>query len=294
MGLDAFVTCNCWRDGKSKPPPVPRERIRLDADGWLELDMPEPIDPELQQAFDEWSDDPAACSHSDMDAAFERISNYGGFRHFEYALHTLGAERFPTLTKIPIQGSTQASASAHALEELELFRRICRIPMWDIVESETGEVAIRDVPPEGRFILRGKKQPYDLWADRYGIFFVPTERLSPGGIDGTQSGPSAQDRIDAPRRGPDAVFASARFEQVGVGGDKLDPVVQYTDLETGRTITTTHALFVGGEDHHKGRLATRCHIVSRPLTAEDFEYILAPLKIVFEASARTGNSVIWC
>ena len=37
MGVDATVMCNCFREGRTTDPPVPREWLVLDAEGYLSL-----------------------------------------------------------------------------------------------------------------------------------------------------------------------------------------------------------------------------------------------------------------
>lgn len=37
MGLDAFVRCNCYREGKTKPLPFPEARLYIDEDGYWDL-----------------------------------------------------------------------------------------------------------------------------------------------------------------------------------------------------------------------------------------------------------------
>src|SRR5215468_9378822 len=97
MGLDASVMCNCYARGLTTPPPH-REYVRVDTEGYLELDLPWESHQAEHLAFYQWR--AGACAHENMEAACPRISNWAGFRMFQEALGLVGWERFPTLRAV--------------------------------------------------------------------------------------------------------------------------------------------------------------------------------------------------
>src|SRR5512145_1931700 len=113
MGLDAFVQCNCYQQGKTKPFPRPdlEKYLIFDADGQLMLDLDDEHE-EAHHLFYEWQED--ACEHSGMKVVFERISNWSGYRAFQEALSKLGWHHFPVLeAELPaLNGGAMQAASS--------------------------------------------------------------------------------------------------------------------------------------------------------------------------------------
>jgi hypothetical protein len=95
MGLDAFVSCRCWQDGLTTPPPVPRELIVYTEDG-LDLTIPYDGNEDLYRDLDNWVHS-GACGHEKMDQASVHVSNWTGYRLFQEALKAAGWQHFPTL-----------------------------------------------------------------------------------------------------------------------------------------------------------------------------------------------------
>jgi len=121
MGLDATVMCNCYRDGLTSKPPVPRDWLEFDSEGHLNLEY-DSDDHFLK--FWRWME--TCCTHPEMDAASERIANWSGYRLFQEALGKVGWDQFPVLGReLPRAngGKTDSSAAEAALGELMLFRR---------------------------------------------------------------------------------------------------------------------------------------------------------------------------
>jgi hypothetical protein len=139
VGLDAAVSCTCYREGRAISP-FP-EHIIVNEDGWVELDWPTRGHEDEHDIFEEWLY--SACEHPRMDFCQVRISNWGGYRSFQSALEETGWEHFPTLhTYLPENNGCHlpADASGTALEELETFRRICAATVPVLVNAETGDL----------------------------------------------------------------------------------------------------------------------------------------------------------
>ena len=80
MGIDASVSCSCWRDGKA----APFERPELIADeGGPRLTVDYLANQELHKRFWDWRQ--TACAHPSMYLVKVRISNWSGFREFQAA-----------------------------------------------------------------------------------------------------------------------------------------------------------------------------------------------------------------
>src|SRR5690242_20488268 len=123
MGLDAFVTCNCWKIGKCAPPPVPI----IWEEGWAVPANPEqrhknPFErtPE-EHDLENWQT--YACEHELMRIS-ERLSNWGGLGLFRKALAKTCDGKLEFLnSKIPSNngGWVMPEDSVKCLAELELF-----------------------------------------------------------------------------------------------------------------------------------------------------------------------------
>src|SRR5215470_12743901 len=92
MGLDAFVRCNCVKEGKAAFPPF-MDKVTFDTEGYVELIPSEAANEELEQKLDSWQ----WCEHEDRKFAREHISNWSGYRFFQQSLGKLGWEHFPNL-----------------------------------------------------------------------------------------------------------------------------------------------------------------------------------------------------
>src|SRR5436309_15439659 len=95
MGWDASVMCNCWKEGKTTPPPVRSELIHLDEEGYLALALPWEGNEDKHEAFHEWQRD--CCAHEGMAYAKEWFASYFSYRYFQHALQRAGWEHFPAL-----------------------------------------------------------------------------------------------------------------------------------------------------------------------------------------------------
>jgi hypothetical protein len=119
MGMDAFVPCRCWEDGRTKEPPAPRADVRR-TEGMLDLTLPYDGNEVLWREFDAWTHD--GCRHVDMEYAAVHIGNWSGYRQFQWALDAAGRDRFPVLLRVLPDvngGETSPSDAADALTELD-------------------------------------------------------------------------------------------------------------------------------------------------------------------------------
>lgn len=123
MGLDAYVTCRCWQEGKATPAPIP---VQWDA----EACVVEPADPHPTRsawsAYDDWLE--SACPHENMNAADEWLSNWSGVWEFGAFLHSyepsVPALHYWWFSREGNSGLVPVSAARVVLHDLETLRRI--------------------------------------------------------------------------------------------------------------------------------------------------------------------------
>ncbi|HET8631303.1 MAG TPA: hypothetical protein VFL91_28110 [Thermomicrobiales bacterium] len=285
MGLDAFVRCNCWKEGRTTPPPVPRELIYEDEEG-LELRLPFDGKEEMYFAFDRWM--LSCCEHEDMSYARVRVSNWSGYRLFQQALERAGWEHFPTLeAELPNANGGQMSpgSAAKALAELRYFCDQADLgENTFLVDAETGEELRAYVASyAGMFAFAAH---YELGFDPNG-FYVLDESVAP----------------------PKELFRSCRFEQrfleplpmdANYGGpvELIDLVMQERAVSpmaiTGHEIPWPDGRMENDQGSVRNAYPRFLEVTRRRVTSADYDYILDPLTEIFEASVEIGNPVIWC
>lgn len=108
----------------------------------------------LDLEFDLWVME-GACVHRNMEIASERISNWGGLRQFQHALHHLGRDLYPALLReIPDGngGMTKPADARTCLAELDRFRATGPFSgTVELVDVDKGEV------------IHSRIEPYDGW-----------------------------------------------------------------------------------------------------------------------------------
>ncbi|GAA4029079.1 hypothetical protein GCM10022247_62670 [Allokutzneria multivorans] len=174
MGLDAFVLCRCWVEGRTTPPPVPRELIVVPDEHGPSLELDYDGNEELFSRFDSWRVD--CCEHSDMEYASQRIGTWSGVRQFQWALGAVGG--FPVLRSILPSGNggtVEPDVAARALVELADFVSCQRIgERAELYDGDTGAVVARQNPAFGGFFSIGPGGRFGV--DSGGLFVVEGER----------------------------------------------------------------------------------------------------------------------
>ena len=173
MGLDAFVPCNCYQEGRTTPPPVPSDYFELD-EGYYLLKQPYAGDSDLEEKLYQWTQQ--CCPHSGMHIS-ERISNWVGLRSFQQALDKLGIHHFPVLgSQLPSVngGSLGVEGARQALTELETFESMSGtlsnvylinadkdIVMYDYIEVYAGQFVFAN--------------PYSMGFNDNGLYITESE-----------------------------------------------------------------------------------------------------------------------
>ncbi|MFC4912167.1 hypothetical protein [Actinomadura gamaensis] len=257
MGLDAFVLCRCWQDGRTSEPPVPPELVKADEYGpYVEGDAGEP-------EFSVWKDG-AACPHENMEAASERISNWGGYRCFQQAMEAAGWERFPVLREyLPESngGTLPAERAREALGELASFRDRADVGRETVLlDEDTGTVLAANIRAYGGVFVWDGIAKRRVGVDERGLFVLD----------------------DADRE----LFRARRCTQRRVRAGRIR-----FRTEDGAETTLDLASAIGEQD---GSYPARLTVVERPLGGSYFDYAVEPLRRVCEAAVETGNPVVWC
>jgi hypothetical protein len=268
MGLDAAVRCRCWEEGKTTPCPFP-ERVRLGTDmDLLELDLPWDGNEEMHRQFDSWRRQ--CCAHENMWLVIEYISNWSGVRAFQQALRSAGEARFSTLLgQIPdINGGRTKSEIANlCLAELEAFSALGAFgsQVW-LVDAETGSRIHNYIEAyDGVFILCGKGQPLCIGVDRNGCFV-----RRPNGEE---------------------LFRSMKFEQIKLGDDNFE----FRDQSTAKRIACRAGIrgVSNPSDVADPYYPRNLAVVESSDHADEYHYIVQPLRVVFQASVQSGHPVSW-
>ncbi|MFJ5542955.1 hypothetical protein [Micromonospora chalcea] len=257
MGLDAFVYCRCWQDGRTTPCPV--EPVGLDEDGCLALLRQWEGNEAAHHTFDAWLAE--ACPHEAMEQASEHVSNWAGVRLFQQALRAAGEHRFPTLAAaLPDAngGSLPADRAAVVLAELDAIAGTDRITdEVELIDEATGAVVMQYVEAYRGLFMFGPD--FQAGVDPDGFFVL--------------------DRADPPA----TLFRAVRFGQRPLPGDRVELTAGGT-----RTVLAMRPVGTHGEPPPE-RLAVR----SRSRSGDDFAYIVEPLRRLCAASVATGNPVMW-
>ncbi len=274
MGLDASVTCACFRQGRIVSP-FPAHTM-IDDDGELTLDFPELGHEEDYARFHEWlGTGGAVCEHPGMVYLTIRISTWGGVHHFQAALEEAGWDQFPMLhAYLPEAngGQLPASAASAALEELQIFKERYTGSVPVLVNVETG-VLERE---EGFYTVSGDYSPGTagnvVGMDREGVY------------------------VEVSTPPPARSFRSRHFEQQLVpkreDRSRARYEIVFRDMESGETCVSPHTQYVT-RPFHSFPLRVELRVELRTQRADRFTYILEPLEQILQAAHETGNPVRW-
>jgi hypothetical protein len=326
MGLDACVRCRCWEEGQVTSPPPFAEHVKLDEEGFLHLDLPWSEHRDAHRAFDEWRE--SCCAHRDMEFASERIANWAGLRLFQGQLREFGIDQFPALRDVLPNGNggmVPAAKSADALKELDDFASRDLGSKVVLVDADTGE-ELQEFVPAYHGVFTWAPRGWEGGVDPSGFFIRgpsgwreavlkavsrkggPKQRITstlPGNISVIQPSKDVLSRLrarvtsalgDAGKR---EWFRSraCRQEQIGPHAFRLTDDATGTEFVSPIGVSKAIPWPDGRMQDDQGRshfgYPARLGVESRRCAADEFEYILRPLRIVFRASVETGNPVQW-
>jgi len=180
-GLDAYVHCNCYEEGKTTEPPVDRALIYQYNDTWLGVRYPKGMSQEESRALDdkmyEWEKN--CCQHPYRRICDVRVGNLSGIEKFCDAVVKAGGypNKYPTLTSIIPRnndGFVEASQFSQVLTELEDFCNHLEQQVGVfVVDVKTGNTIFSCVQPT--LISWSKAEKINVGFDREGLFVVETD-----------------------------------------------------------------------------------------------------------------------
>jgi hypothetical protein len=269
--------CTCLANGRTTDPPVPRDWLTIDEDGNLCVRKEHSADGGWIGLY-EWQE--TACPHPHMRLLSEDLANWSGLRAFQQALRQVGWERFPTLrSELPEtnDGQMPASQAALARSELALFQSLDALGKETfLVYAATGEAMHQRITFYAGVFMFG---------DGYEAGLDPTAFF-----------------VRDPATG-ESLFRSAHFRQIRPSGCPDPEVAELEDIDLGDKYQG-HAAVRSMIPWPDGRwqndagvcnfkLLAELRVELRSIVPADFEYIVAPLLRLCEASVETGNPVRW-
>jgi len=275
MGLDASVSCRCWRDGLTTPPPLPYDQIVEDDEGYLDLAQPDDAyDPDVVTAFTRWQYE-QACRHKHMVHTDVRISNWAGYRRFQQALADQGWQHFPTLhAHLPQAngGLLPAQDANAALEELTYFAALAQpVDRTVLHDEDTGETLMVSVAA-----YRGTA----IWS--------PTFHA---GVD-----PHGFFVLDVTADPPLETFRSMRFTQRILDDGRAEIADADADANVDKQHTHQKVILdrpIKSWEDHQPPPSHLAVLTSPSEVQEEFRWILDALVTVLRAAVETGNPVRW-
>ena len=156
MGLDAYVTCNCFGEAFRSARPLTMDDVCRDEEGFLcshmldslrkSLDYSDYIDRHgaLDDCFHDWADH--ACEHENGEYCSEWVGNWTGVREFQSVVEELGGnDRYPVLSGlIPDSdgGCFPAKLAKKAIEEIDDLVESARSLVFNSLVCEDSESPI--------------------------------------------------------------------------------------------------------------------------------------------------------
>lgn len=140
MGYDAYVRCNCLRDGLVKPPPC---AVVWNEDGGEYVPEPTLNDPdhELYWQVADWQE--TACAHKHMRLVDERLGNIAAMGELRAAMQAVGPEYVPTLARVLPKangGHVSLEENPSVLQDLNRFQTLVEgLPLVVLKDGDTGQ-----------------------------------------------------------------------------------------------------------------------------------------------------------
>lgn len=276
MSYSAYVICNCYKDGKTTEPPH-KEFLRFDEDG-LYLDIPNELwkkDEEkvyqMAADFDEWKR--TACEHEEMELADEYLSNISGMGAFRHIVRELGGQdKFPILTEYLPTANGGVLPNEFAQQALDELLRLEKEQSTEekivLIEKSTGSLKA--------FVS----------SDTYCFFVFTAYNKNTYGID--KEGFFILENVKEKNEELSYImFRSNNFIQQTVSKD----LYKFIDIPSGESYECTVKLHPHEEeatDDYEFEVQTE-----RVRVANEYEYMIEPLKRLAKASILSGNPIHW-
>ena len=276
MSYSAYVICNCYKDGRTSEPPH-KDFLRFDEDG-LYLDIPgelwekdEDKVYQMEAEFDTWKR--TACEHEEMELASEYLSNISGMGAFRHIVRELGGkDKYQILTEyLPTAngGVLPGKFAQQALDELLLLEK-----------EQTGEE---------KLVLTEKSTgslKASVSSDIYWLFVFTPYNKNIYGID--KDGFFILENVN--EKGEEisyVMFRSNNFIQQTISKDRY----KFIDIPSKESFECSVKLHPNEEDatdEYEFEVQMK-----RVGIADEYEYMIEPLKRLAKASIISGNPIHW-
>ncbi|MGL5150028.1 MAG: hypothetical protein ACRC7N_05550 [Clostridium sp.] len=263
MGIDAYVQCNCIKEGKVKPPPFDIELIEV-LDGIY--DIKEEVSDEIYHLYRKWSN--TACNHQNFNYYQNRIGNVSGASGLWGIIEKVGEENVPEVCNLFKYWKLSPHKAEEALKELELLKKALN-SIYGIFLLEVGtDKGFGDIIDTQRrwFYSHGGAYYYGLCKEG---FYVE---------DDTNK----------------EVFKSIKFTQkvdVIKNENKEIYKVTFTDVATGKTYLSGNPIKSMDWYTKLAYFPKELYVHRRTLTSEDIISIVV-LEELFKASIKMKNPVV--
>ncbi|WP_459210989.1 hypothetical protein [Aquimarina rhabdastrellae] len=272
MGYDAYVRCNCYKEGKATNPPCSTDLIKDDDLEFLYIDVNYGDDPEMVTAFENWTSN-GACEHQDMEICSERLANISGMAAFRTIISELGFEKYPILSEhLPeSNGGHLPVEYANLMEqELENLKQEDSNERLVVLNEVTTNQRIQSTNSnyEKPFVFTGyNKLNYTISKNGFKVF---RNRKFFGKEFSTEE------------------FRSEKFTQKKI----TDKKYLFTDYSTNKTFESEINLF-SDKDFSDDYFEFELKEINASI-ADEYAYIIEPLLKLTKASQETGNPIVWC
>lgn len=271
MGYDAFVKCNCYKDGNISSRPPFEEFVREDEEGiWLDLDWE--TNKEKHEAFDSWKcNNP--CGHDEMEISSERLANISGMSAFRTIIAELGIERYPILSEhLPTSNGGHLPIEYVDAMKLELEN-------MKLEPSSEKLIVLMELTTNQR--IQSTNSKYELPFVFTGFNKLNYKILKKGFK-------IIRNRKFLGKEFSSEVFISKRFTQKKVADKKY----LFTDSSTNKTFTSEINLY-SDKDYNDDFFEFELKETNASIE-DEYAYIIEPLLKLIKASLKTGNPIVWC
>jgi hypothetical protein len=270
MGYDAFVKCNCYRDGKISSRPPFEKHIKEDEEGiWLDLEWKTHQSEHAE--FDSWMRK-GPCPHKDMEIASERLANISGMGAFRIVISELGEHRFPILFHhLPKSngGSLPVEFTPKMRKELQSLKKEPSSEKRIVLLEKSTNQRVQSVNAsyESPFAFDGQSnRVYSI--SHKGLKIVRSKKFF--GLESNKE-----------------IFLSSHFTQNKISDERYF----LTDLISGKSCLSGINLYPDKEANDSS-FEFEIKLMTASIS-EEYDYIITPLLKLAEASLQSGNPIIW-
>ena len=280
MGLDAFVRCNCYEEGKAKPF-IPNIELYYDDDNYIDVvrtpNMSEEEYIKLSNDVYKWSRN--CCEHRYMHCCRKRVGSWADIRSFTQALEAFDC--FNTLLSIIPSGNggyVKLEQAKAALKEISFFaEKIGEYANTSLLNKNTGSEVYHYIARYNGEFAWSKKANQIIGLDADGLFVKKYN----SGREIFRSMNFTQQVFTAKSK-----FCIKHFLGKQVENKKGRPEAVISDTSSGKSVK----IFTAIADSDK---KVSFEVIKRKMNINDF-YAYLPLKSLLEASLETGNQIVWC